>query len=117
MAAKGSNKTIEFVRFGNPWLVGKNVNRVVPIYALHNVLAPDFDRDATLQAIKHAAFDVRKALDAGLRDRIAISDHEDSDLEQTVFGLLAPERRVFRDKANGGASTYGALFPMVAALV
>jgi hypothetical protein len=118
MATKVSNKTVEFIRLGNPWLVGRNVNRVVPIYALHNVLAPDFDRNATLQAIKHIAFDVSKGLDAGLRDRVTVTNEEDAtDLEQTVFGLLAPERRIFRDKANGGASAHGALFPMVAGLV
>lgn len=117
MAAPATNKTIEFLRIGNPWLVGKNVSRVVPIYALHNLLAPDFDRESILQPIKHLAFDGSKGLAAGLSDWVTVAEHEIPDLEDTVFGLLAPERRIFRDKKNGGASKHGALFPLVAGLV
>ncbi len=117
MATKNSNKTIEFVRIGNPWLIGKNVNRVVPVYVVHNILAPDFDRDDALQSIKDSAFDAAKGLAGGLHDRVSLHEQEYVDLEQTVFGLLAPERRIFRDKAKGGASSFGALFPLVAGLV
>lgn len=118
MATKSSNKTIEFVRIGNPWLVGKNVNRVVPVYAVHNILAPDFDRDNALQSIKDSAFDAAKGLKGGLHHRVKLHEHEYVDLQQTVFGLLAPERRIFRDTKNGGANSLsGALFPLVAGLV
>jgi hypothetical protein len=115
--AKSSPKTIEFLRIANPWLVGKNVSRIVPVYALHNALAPDFDRSDSLQSIKHLAFDAPRGLDGGLREIITVSEQELPDLESTVFGMLSPERRVFRDKANGGASKHGALFPLVAGLV
>lgn len=117
MATKNSNKTIEFIRIGNPWLVGKNVNRVVPVYALHNILAPDFDRDDALQAIKDSAFDAHKGMAGGLRDRVVLHEQEYGEFEQTVFGLLAPERRIFRDKVGGGASRLGSVFPLVAGLV
>ena len=113
-----TNKTIEFIRIGNPWLVGKNVNRVVPVYALHNILAPDFDRNAALlQSIKDLAFDAGKGLRGGLRDHINVHEQEYIDLQETVYGLLAPERRIFRDKKMGGAGSIGSLFPLVAGLV
>ena len=38
-------------------------------------------------------------------------------LTQTAFGLLAPERRIFRDRKNGGAGKHGSLFPIVGGLV
>jgi len=117
MAAGNSAKTIEFLRIGNPWLVGKNVNRVVPIYVLHNLLEADFERTKSLQAIKHLVFDAGKALADGLSPRVDVGEQDYADLQDTTFGLLAPERRVFRDKKGGGAGKHGSLFPLVGGLV
>src|SRR5436190_1958539 len=117
MSKSTPNKTIEFLRIGNPWLVGKNVNRIVPIYALHNVLAPDFEREPELQSIKDLALDAERGLVGKMRERVVVGDGDSLDLESTVYGLLAPERRIFHDKKKGGASRMGALFPMVAGLV
>jgi hypothetical protein len=117
MATGTSQKPIEFARIGNPWLVGKNVNRVVPIYVLHNLLAPNFESDKSIQALKHLVFDAGKALTAGLRERIQTTQEDFTDLQDTAYGLLSPERRVFRDKKNGGAGKHGSLFPIVGGLV
>lgn len=116
--AKGKTvKTIEFLRIGNPWLVGKHVNRIVPVFVVHNLLEPDLQREKSLQAIKDLAFDAPKALRQGLQSRLNILEQDYDDLQDTTFGLLAPDRRIFKDKKNGGASRVGSLFPLVAGLV
>jgi hypothetical protein len=117
MATRAANKTIEFLRIGNPWLVGKNVSRVVPIYLVHNLVAPDFESDKAIQAIKHLAFDAKRGIDDGLASRVAVQEQDYHDLQISVFGLLSPERRIFADKKRGGAGSFGALYPLVAGLV
>lgn len=113
-----SSKTIEFLRVGNPWLVGKNVNRIVPVYVVQNLIAPDLERDSARQhAIKHLAFDADFAAEAGLAACIPSDSKGRETLSETTFGLLAPERRIFRDRARGGAGKEGALFPLVGGLI
>ena len=115
--AKQEAKSIEFLRVGNPWLVGKNVSRIVQVYVIQNLVAPEFKRDTKLQqAIKHLAFDVGLAAENGLRDRIPSDAVGRDSLIQTAFGLLAPERRIFRDRKKGGAGKHGSFFPIVAGL-
>src|SRR5262245_48102371 len=116
MAKQVSKKSVEFLRIGNPWLVGKNVGRIVPVYVLHNLITPDIERDPSLQAIKHLAFDSELAIEAGLIDRLPNDKVGRENLSQTTFGLLSPERRIFRDRRRGGAGKEGALFPLVGGL-
>jgi hypothetical protein len=112
----GSAKTIDFLRIGNPWLVGQHVNRVVPVFAAHNVIAPDFARSRSLQSIKDLAFDAGKAIKESLSSYLQVPAEEYQDLQETTFGLLAPERRIFHDHRNGGANEQGSLFPLVGGL-
>lgn len=112
----GSAKTIELLRIGNPWLVGQHVNRVVPVFAAHNVIAPDFVRSRSLQSIKDLAFDAGRAIRESLGASLQVHTEDYKDLQETTFGLLAPERRIFQDHRNGGASEQGSLFPLVGGL-
>jgi hypothetical protein len=83
------------------------------------LVAPDLDRDTKLQqAIKHLAFDVKMAAaQAGLQNRIPSYSGGQESLAQTVFGLLSPERRIFRDRKKGGAGKEGSFFPIVGGLI
>ena len=118
MASGAASKSVEFIRIGNPWLVGKNVGRIVPVFVIQNFVAPDVEREPALQqAIKHLAFDVDKAADNGLKGKIPDDAAGREWLIQTVFGLFSPERRVFRDRVKGGAGKEGSLFPLVGGLV
>ncbi len=110
-----SAKPIEVVRLANEWMVGSNVGRVVPVYSLHNVVAPDFTKDGRTQSIKHLIFDAEMAL-AELNSVINVGDEDFTDLQETTRGLLSPESRVFRDNKKGGAAEQGALFPIIGAL-
>ena len=108
-------RSIDFLRLANPWLVGTNVGRVVPIYVINNLVSPDFKKNDHYAHIKHLAFDAGIGLKK-LSDSFEILPSDFSDLETTVMGLLAPERRIFRDNKNGGASEIGALFPLLGGL-
>lgn len=115
---KNTSKAIPVIRVANPWMVGKNVNRVVPLYALHNFACADFVRFKGEQAIKHLVFDAKRGTaDKHLAGRFAVLPDELTDLERSVAGLLSPDRRVFRDKQRGGAGKQGALFPAVGGLL
>src|SRR5262249_45224763 len=82
-----------------------------------NLLAPDVDRDSNIQqAIKHLAFDINMAAEGGPADRIPHDSKGRESLSETAFGLLSPERRIFRDRAKGGARKGGALFPLLGGL-
>lgn len=115
---KNTSKAIPVIRVANPWMVGKNVSRVVPLYALHNFACTDFVRFKGEQAIKHLVFDAKRGTtDKHLAGRFAVLPDELTDLERSVAGLLSPDRRVFRDKKRGGAGKQGALFPAVGGLL
>lgn len=122
MALKKSVRSIGLLRLGNPWLVGKNVNRIVPVYALQNVLAPSFQKDANFQAAKNLTQNALYASTA-FGDKISVSSAAHTDLEQTVFGILSPERRVFAKFAKDGeklvkcAHGEGAPFPLTGGFV
>ena len=66
MPAPTNAKLIEVIRLGNPWLVGHNVSRVVPVYAIHNVVSPDFARDDRVQSVKDLAYDASVAINTSL---------------------------------------------------
>jgi hypothetical protein len=120
MAKKNTaSKAIPVIRIANPWMVGKNVNRVVPLYALHNFACADFVRFKGEQAIKHLVVDAKHGTaDKHLAGRFAVLPDELTDLERSAAGLLSPDRRVFRDNKNGsGAGKQGALFPAVGGLL
>jgi hypothetical protein len=110
-----SAKPIEVARIANEWMVGNNVGRVVPVYSLHNVVAPDFSKDGRMQSIKHLIFDADMAL-AELGSVVNVGSDDFDDLQETVRGLLSPESRVFRDNKKGGAAEQGALFPIIGGL-
>lgn len=115
---KGAAKSIPLIRIANPWMIGKNVNRVVPLYALHNFAAEDFPRYKGTQAIKNLIFDAKSALaDKHLTGRFTVLPDEHEDVQRCVGGVLSPDRRVFRDKKRGGAGKNGALFPVVGGLL
>lgn len=108
-------KLIEIVRISNEWMVGTNVNRVVPIYSLHNVVAPDFTKVERLHSIKNLMFDAAMALPE-LESVISVTTEDFADLQETTRGLLSPESRVFRNNKTGGASEQGAVFPIFGGL-
>jgi hypothetical protein len=108
-------RPIDFLRIANPWLVGANVSRVVPVYVLNNLISPDFKKSDYLTHIKHLAFDADLGLQR-LMNSFDLNPVSYIDLETTVMGLLAPERRIFRDNSKGGASESGALFPLLGGL-
>jgi hypothetical protein len=115
---KNTSKAIPVIRVANPWMVGSNVMRVVPLYALHNFACVDFVRFKGEQAIKHLVFDAKRGTtDKNLVGRFSVLPDELGDLERSVAGLLSPDRRVFRDKKRGGAGNQGALFPAVGGLL
>jgi hypothetical protein len=110
-------KTIEFLRLGNPWLVGKNVNRVVPIYSLHNLISPNFKKSDDLQAVKDLCIDAEHVVaNNALEGRIPTDGALMGELTRTAFGVLSPERRIFQNKKSGGAGEIGSLFPVVGGL-
>lgn len=120
MAQRKSDRSISLLRLGNPWLVGHNISRVVPVFSLQNVLAPDFERDAHFQAIKDLTQNVEAA--GTVAKRVAIPKSAYAELEQTAFGIVSPERRVFAKYAtvNGpkvkSAHKEGAPFPLLGGL-
>lgn len=101
--------SLEFLRIANPWMVSSNVQRVVPVYLLHNVAMAVIPRANNLQSIKDLTQDVSFARDEGMTFDFRSST--DSEIRRLCYGLFAPERRVFR-RAQGGASRQGALFPL-----
>src|SRR5690606_30413935 len=113
--AKRAPKPIDVIRIGNPWLVGKNVERIVPLYALHNFCAPRFKRDPAVALIHDLVVDAPAAFRKGFKS-VAVSASEVSALQQAASGLLSPDGRVFR-ASGGGASDVGALFPIVGGLL
>lgn len=116
-AKKRKPKIIELLRIGNPMMVGANVARVVPVYVLHNLIAPDFQKHSNLDAIKHLAFSAEIAIQSGLAGHIPNAQSSHQSLQETTFGLISPEARIFRSKATGGAhTTQGAPFPLVGGL-
>ena len=116
MATATNAKLIEVIRLGNPWLIGHNVSRVVPVYVINNVVAPDFARDNRLQSVKDLAFDASAAITGSLSAAINVASDDYPDLQATTRGLLSPEQRIFQDHRNGGASEIGSLFPMIGGL-
>lgn len=109
-------RTIEFLRIANPWLVGKNVGRVVPVYSIHNVLAPNLKTSPDLPYVMDLTVAAKDAMAGSIGTRVDVADEDLPALQATASGLLAPEKRVFAAK-KGGASKNGSLFPMVGGLV
>src|SRR4051794_27011449 len=114
-----SVRSVGLLRLGNPWLVGKNVSRIVPVYSLQNILAPDFQKDVNFQAAKDLTQNVQSVAGGLLGRRITVPQSAYAELEQTAFGILSPERRVFAKFAsiNGQkmkcAHAEGAPFPLL----
>lgn len=107
-------RTIEFLRLGNPWLVGENVNRIVPLYALQNAIAPEFARDEHFGLAKDLAVNAAYAIENGLKAKVSVDAVDRLDLQETAFGLLSPEHRVFKNRKSGRADKNGAPFPLLA---
>ena len=111
---------VEILRIGNPWMIGPNAGRIAPLYVLHNVitgrykghLSPRVPRLKDLAFHADTAFsepDPAKSIDQAF----SVNSSEYDLLQRTVFGLGAPERRIFKDRTNNGADNSGRLFPFV----
>ena len=102
-------------RIGNPWMVGHNYGRVVPIYVLHNLLrARGTSSPDRLHALKSLAVDPN--VDAAKLD-LPVAARIQSGLNSLIRGTLAPDGRVFRNRRAGGASQGGALLPVLPTIV
>jgi hypothetical protein len=110
-----SSRVIPFLRIGNSWMVGKHVNRIVPVYVLQNLLAPSFKRHDRLGVLKDLAFSSGLA-GPKLGSTVKVSSAHLAALEQTTYGVISPDRRIFRDSATGGASREGSVFPLTGAM-
>lgn len=100
---------------GNAWIVGHNYNRAAPLYVLHN-LAKDLKPEGVkTKPIKSLAFEANPSTSSVP----GIPDDPDQwrDLNDLVYGAFALDRRIFRDRTEGGASDQGALFPIAAGLL
>lgn len=121
MTPDNTSRLIDLLRLGNPWLVGKNVSRVVPIYSMHNVLAPSFVTDQHVQKIKDVTQNGTLA-QSTFDNKISFGTTSATDFEETAFGVFSPERRVFQKLVNTPsglerrAHKEGALFPLLGGL-
>lgn len=98
-------------------MVGGNVNRIAPLYVLHNLIAPDFESHPDQGALRDLAINAEIAARSALRERIPTQESSRSELSRTSYGVFAPDRRIFHNKKTGGAyADQGAPFPVVGGL-
>lgn len=101
------------LRVANPWLVGHNYGRIVPLYVLHNLV-----RDARPPAQSRGMIDSVKALVFGNPAEPNQDIGDPYALGAAIRGALAADRRVFRNRRTGGVySNQGALLPVVGNLI
>jgi|GEM_PF-1452164 len=111
---------VEILRIGNPWMIGANAGRIAPLYVLHNVITGRYRGHLSprVPRLKDLAFDAATAFSEpdhakSIDQAFSVISSEYDLLQRTVFGLGAPERRIFRDRKNNGADNSGRLFPFV----
>ena len=105
-------KTIEIVRLANPWFVGQYVNRIVPIFLVHNLVARLYsDKPETtkiLQVCKGAPQESAKLE--------CFTDKQPNEvqldlLQRSMFATFSPDRRVF---GNSKGDPQGSPTPILA---
>lgn len=111
---------VEILRIGNPWMIGPNAGRIAPLYVLHNVITGRYKGHLSprVPRLKDLAFHAQTAFSEpdhsrSINQAFSVNSTEYDLLERTVFGLAAPERRLFRDRTNNGADNSGRLFPFI----
>ena len=110
-----ADRAVDFLRLGNPWLVGRNTNRIVPLYVLHNMAVHCADTSERLASILALARGSEPPVSAfPCFSRLTPSQPVLATVQRTCFGVLSPDRRVFRNSKTGGA--FGAVTPLLGTL-
>ncbi len=107
-------RVISLIRLGNPWMVGHNVSRIVPVHAIQSFASTVFKASKELQAVRDLARGSTPNVEAfpcfnGWHPPL----DQQRLLQDCMFALLAPDRRVFRTKKGPGI---GSVTPLVAGL-
>lgn len=105
---------IEILRLGNRWLVGKNTSRIVPVYSMQNIVASCWSPSSELGSLRVLARgDLGQLPPFAALNGFIPDDYSRQALQDTVFGVLASDRRVFR---NAKGSPFGSFTPVVAGM-
>jgi len=104
---------IEILRLSNPWSTGKSVDRIVPLYMLHNLLVPNTVGSPQEKALRLLIKRPDKALNE-LPGNLDNTTRVDA-WKELAEGLMNPDRRIFNSAA--GVSDTGSLFPITGDLV
>lgn len=105
----------EILRLVNPWSTGKHVERIVPLYLLHNLLLPNVQTSSDEKRIRNLVKNPELVLDI-VDTNLSRNTSMDSwrELGESLFN---PDRRVFKNKKQPGVHDEGAAFPVTGDLV
>jgi len=103
-------KIISLLRVGNPWMVGGNVSRIVPVHTLQSFLSTLYEKSEAVQEILELARGTPNVDAFACYLNWRPNPAERVRLQHSVFALLAPDRRVFRSNS----SAQGSLTPLLA---
>lgn len=107
---------LNFLKVGNPWLVGHNVNRIVPVHALQAFLSTVYKDGSRVQELRDLARGEAPLDELECFERWKPNDEQVALLQDSMFAVLAPDRRLFRTRKGTGPSD-GSLTPLVTGMV